>query len=84
MTTLKSLFTDHPASVDEGYFEHMGVALSFFAKMFAASLACLVHAFLPFLFIKTGSHAIEELHDRMVVNRNRHTAPANDAAAVRS
>ena len=39
--------------------------------MFIASLACLVHAVLPFLFVKTGSEAIETLYDRMVANRRR-------------
>jgi hypothetical protein len=33
-----------------------------------------VHALLPFLFEKTGSRAITALHDRMVVNRQRHAA----------
>ena len=77
MTRLKDLFTEHPASVDESYLEHMGMALSFAGRLFAASLACLVHAVLPFLFVKTGSLAIDDLHDRMVANRNRH-APAGD------
>ncbi len=68
---LKSLFTDHPASVDETYGEHMGVAISFGARLFAAAAACLIHAFLPFLFAKTASNAIAELHARMVANRRR-------------
>lgn len=65
------LFTEHPASVDETYFEHLLTAGSFSLRMFAASLACLVHAVLPFLFVRTGSVAIEDLHDRMVANRRR-------------
>jgi hypothetical protein len=69
---LRSPFTEHPASVDETYIEHMGVAFSFALRMFLSSLACLVHAFLPFLFVKTGSNAIAELHERMVTNRRRH------------
>jgi len=76
---LKHLFTNHPASVEETYFEHTGVALSFFVKMFLGSLACLVHAFFPFLFIKTGSKAISQLHERMVVNRNHHVDERPDA-----
>lgn len=68
---MKSLFTDHPASVGETYSQHMGMALSFSLRMLLASLACLVHAVLPFLFVKTGSRAIEELHYRMVTNRDR-------------
>ena len=37
--------------------------------MMFAGLACLLHGLLPFLFVKTGSRAISELNDRMVVNR---------------
>lgn len=69
---LRSLFTAHPTSVDETYTEHMGVAFGFFLRMFLGSLACLVHAFLPFLFLKTGSDTIAELHERMVAQRRRH------------
>ena len=69
---LRSLFTAHPTSVDETYTEHMGMAFGFFLRMFLGSLACLVHAVLPFLFLKTGSDTIAELHERMVAHRQRH------------
>ena len=69
---MKNLLTDHPNSVGEGYFEHMGQAMSFSAPLFLAAIACLGHAFLPFLFEKTGSKVITNLHDRMVTNRVRH------------
>ena len=65
------LFTEHPRSVDESYVEHMGMALSFAGWLALASLACLIHALLPFLFEKTGSRIIDGLHDRMVRNRRR-------------
>jgi len=71
---LKRLFTDHPASVNETYIEHTGVALSFSGQMLIGALACCLHAFFPFLFVKTGSKIIDGLHDRMVINRNRHQA----------
>ena len=76
---LYRLFTEHPASVDETYGEHLAVATSFGARMVLAGLACLVHAVLPFLFVKTGSAAITELHERMVAKRRRH-APGRLAA----
>lgn len=62
-------FTEHPASVGETYLEHMAMALSFAGPMLAAALACLVHALLPFLFVRTGSAAIATLNERMVRNR---------------
>ena len=76
---LRRLFTEHPASVDETYLEHMGAAAWFGTHMLLAGLACLVHAVLPFLFIKTGSLAISMLHERMVTKRRRH-APGRLAA----
>ena len=49
-------------------------AWGFSWRMMVASLACLVHALLPFLFERTGSRAITLLYDRMVTNRQRHAA----------
>jgi hypothetical protein len=62
-------FTEHPASVGESYTEHLFRAACFGTRMVFAGVACLVHGVLPFLFVRTGSRAIAELNDRMVVNR---------------
>ena len=63
------LFTDHPASVGESYAEHLVTAAGFGARLVLTGLACVVHALLPFLFVKTGSQQIAALYDRMVANR---------------
>ncbi|MCW5723982.1 MAG: hypothetical protein KIS81_03395 [Maricaulaceae bacterium] len=68
---IRRLFTEHPASVGEGYFEHMGQAFSFAGALFAAGFVCAVHAIFPFLFQKTGSQAICRLHERMVSCRDK-------------
>jgi Family of unknown function (DUF6356) len=62
---LQGLFTDHPRSVGESYLEHMRVALSFAAPLATAAAAALVHAFLPFLFVRTASVTVKTLYDRM-------------------
>jgi hypothetical protein len=62
-------FTEHPASVGESYSQHLFRAMCFGIRMVFAGLACLVHGVLPFLFVRTGSRAIAELNDRMVINR---------------
>ena len=64
-----NFFTRHLESVDEGYFEHFGHAMRFSVTLAMASVVCLVHALLPFLFERTGSRLIGTLHERMVVNR---------------
>ena len=79
---LRRLFTEHPATVDETYGAHLVVALSFSWRLIAAGFACLVHAVLPCLFVKTAGSMVTVLHDRMVANRHNQTAPkaANTSA----
>ncbi len=60
--SLSRLFTEHPQSVDENYFEHLLFAGRFAAKLLVAGLAALVHAILPFLFEKTASRMINDMH----------------------
>ena len=83
---LKSAFTDHPASVGETYGQHMGMAFGIAWRMFLASVACLIHGILPFLFVRTGSTAITDLHHRMITHRDRRTEaqrePASSPAAA--
>ncbi|MEX0345384.1 MAG: DUF6356 family protein [Rhizobiaceae bacterium] len=64
------LMTDHPASVEESYFEHMAFAARFSISLAAAAGAALVHAFLPFLFEKTASNIVRRLYER-THNRGR-------------
>jgi hypothetical protein len=77
--SLKRLFTEHPESVGESYFEHMGVALSFAGPLLKAGLAALVHAFLPFLCTSTASGTVKRLYARMM---NRVPRPAPQTAAL--
>jgi hypothetical protein len=76
-------FTKHPADVGESYAEHMASAFGFGTAMLRGGFACLVHGIFPFLCTTTGSSTIRRLHDRMVVNRVRHAAPAEGTAATR-
>ena len=68
---MKKLFTDHPASVGENYLEHLVAAMSFSLELLIAALVCLVHALLPFLFVKTGSQRITGLYQKMVTHRDK-------------
>jgi len=70
---LRTLFTDHPASVGETYFQHLCAACWFAMRMICGGVAVLLHAFLPFAFRRTGSECITELHTRMVTKRHAHT-----------
>ena len=64
MTNLRSLFLDHPRSVDESYLQHMVFAAGFSGRLFLAALAALVHAVLPFMFEKTASRMIAGMYAR--------------------
>ncbi len=72
---LKRLFTEHPASVDETYGQHLSVAGWYGAKMLGAGFACLIHAVFPFLFVRTGSATINRLHGHMTSRMGPLAAP---------
>ena len=71
MSLFRSLFTEHPASVDETYLEHFASALYFGTKMIVAGVACVVHGLLPAVFVTRGSDTIRTLHERMVLKRRK-------------
>lgn len=57
------LFTDHPNSVGETYWQHMAFAVRFGRKCFMAALYAFTHALFPFLYTKNASKIILELAD---------------------
>jgi len=69
------LFTEHPESVGETYFQHLLAAGTFGLRMVLGGLACLVHGLLPFLFVRTGSSCITDLHQRMVARQRQPQPP---------
>jgi hypothetical protein len=62
-------FTDHPASVNESYLQHMGGAFGFGMSMLIGAFACFVHGLFPWLCLTRGSDTIRTLHRRMVTHR---------------
>ena len=71
MSVWKTLFTDHPASVDETYGEHFVSAAGFGFKIIGGGIVCLLHALIPGAFCTKGSDTICELYEKMVTNRRR-------------
>ena len=72
---IKRIFLAHPQAVDEGYFEHMGMAFGFARRLILCGLACTIHALVPALFTRTASSEVSGLYDRMCLNRNRKIPP---------
>jgi hypothetical protein len=66
---LKRILFDHPRSVGESYFEHLAAASSFGIAMMLGGCACLLHAIVPCLFVRTGSGVVGRLHETMTARR---------------
>jgi hypothetical protein len=80
MSVLSRLFSDHPASVNESYWQHFGTAMGFGLRMIWGGFVCIVHAFVPGFCCTKASEMIGELHDRMITNRKR--LAGNERAAM--
>ena len=76
---LDKLLMDHPRDIGETYGEHAGHAVYIGLKMLGAGLACLVHAVLPGLFVRTASEAVEDIQNLM--RKRTSPAPLDEQAA---
>lgn len=70
-----NLFTKHPRSIGESYFQHMRVALTFGSKMVLGGLACMIHAIFPFLFETTGSRMAIHLAKKFLTREENRQSP---------
>ena len=61
---LTKLFLSDPRSIDESYFEHARVALTFAGVLAYAAFAALIHTIVPAFFEKTASRLIVELYQK--------------------
>ncbi len=78
------LFKNHPESVGETYLIHMRAALTFSFVMVRAAAACFVHAFLPFLFVRTGSSTVDRLSRKMIRRRRPRPLHKRRTATIES
>ncbi len=76
---LDKLLMEHPRDIGESYGEHAGHALFIGTRLLMAGLACLVHAVLPGLFVRTASAAVEDVQTLMT---KRSTAERMDEQAA--
>ena len=59
---IKKLFTEHPASVDETYLQHMWFAVKYAIQLGLCTMAAIVHCIFPFLFTDYCSKKIAYLN----------------------
>lgn len=66
---IQRVFLSHPHKVGEGFFEHMLFALTFSGRLFKASAAAFLHAFVPAMCETTASKAIMDMHAEIAARR---------------
>ena len=66
---LQRVFLEHPATVNETYFEHLGRAWGFAGRLAIAAFMCFVHGLLPCCFTTSASQSVNRLHEIMVTHR---------------
>ena len=66
---LVKVFLDHPRSLDETYWQHQRRALHFGGSMIGAGVACIFHALVPALLVRTASMRVESLYGEMHATR---------------
>jgi hypothetical protein len=79
---VQRLFLSHPRRVGEGYFEHMLFALMFSGRLFKASAAAFLHAFIPSLCETTASQAIIDMHTEIMARRSAMAKSENAGASL--
>lgn len=75
---IAKLFIDHPRAIGETYTQHARTAFSFGWRMAVGGLACMVHAIVPGIFVKTASRTVVQLDAEM---RGRVPTPAEEEFA---
>jgi Family of unknown function (DUF6356) len=71
MSALRKLFLEHPATVDESYFEHLVFAFRFSTRLFRIGLAALMHGVVPATFETTASSEVLALAEEIRTRRQR-------------
>jgi len=72
------LFVEHPRAIGETYGQHARTAFSFGWRMVIGGVACMVHAAVPGLFVKTASLTVVQLDAEM---RGRMPSPGAEEFA---
>ena len=80
MNKIKKLFTDHPHSMGETYFEHLICAAGYGLRMIYAGIAAVIHSIFPFLFETTASDLAKEINGDVKIREDE--VITNDQAEI--
>ena len=75
-TAFRRAFLDHPASVEETYFQHFKVAMHYARELAGASAKAAMHAFVPGLCCTSASDKIRQLHGEVTTGHRAELAEA--------
>jgi len=75
MNQIKKLFTNHPNSMDETYFEHLICAAGYGLRMIFAGFAAIIHSIFPFIFETTASDLAREITGDVQARNNDSNGP---------
>tara|TARA_B100001250_G_scaffold384557_1_gene379479 strand:+ start:263 stop:490 length:228 start_codon:yes stop_codon:yes gene_type:complete len=67
---LSKIFTHHPQSNGETYFQHMRCASYYGFRMIISGAAAIVHAILPFLFETAASDCAKMVNEEVKRRKN--------------
>lgn len=76
----RKAFIDHPASVDETYFEHFRVATHYSRELAGASMKAFVHALVPGMCCTSASEKIKQLHGEVTTGHRAELAELAQAS----
>ena len=65
LRSLIKLFTHHPESNGETYFQHFRCASSYGLRMIFSGLAAIIHSVLPFLFETAASDCAKKINEEI-------------------
>lgn len=79
---MKNIFTDHPHSIGETYWQHLCYAWLTGLKMIFAGVLCIIHAIFPFLFPTAASSILLKMTEDFVVRMPKAEARIKNLAEV--
>ena len=79
---LDKLFAEHPKAIGETYTEHASHAAFIGSRMLLAGFACLVHALIPGLFVRTASNTVDAIIALMNKRETQSSSATDNAAAM--
>jgi hypothetical protein len=68
----------HLKEINETYFEHMRFAHRSGLRMMLAGMACILHGFLPNIFVSTASDALKSLTSEINQRKQKAMFPVNE------